>query len=156
MSSTIYINNDDIVRLLDRIIHPDVHNRAEITDYLAYLIRNKYGEGAMFARVMLDIVPKPTYDVGDIVYVHRDRIYIGTYDFDKTLAAGFILAEDTNYIKAEVVEVNRFQDSCYLIKIQRVQSDNSVDSYKTNTVENHIYHEKVIPAPGRLNVGDII
>jgi hypothetical protein len=156
MASTVYIEADDVNRLVDRVIHPNVHNRAQIVKYFSHLIHSKYGEASMLARVILDIVPEPTYSVGDTIYVHRDRIYIGIYDFDKTLEAGLILAQDNSYIKAKITEINKFADSCYNIEVHRVQSSNGIDVYKTTASEQHIYHEKIIPAPGRLNVGDII
>ena len=88
--------------------------------------------------------------------VSGDLVYIGSYDFDKTRAAGFILTEDDNYIKAEITDINKFRDSVYDIKVKKVATTDTIEVYSTTVSEDRIYHEKIIPGPGRLNVGDII
>ena len=70
--------------------------------------------------------------------------------------AGCILDKDHNYIKAKITAINKFIDNCYNIDVDKVQSDDRIDVYKTTTNHEYIYHENIIPAPGRLNVGDII
>ena len=156
MTSTLYINTAHVKEMLDRVIDPHVHNREMIVEYFTSVIQSRYGEAATLAKVMLNILPEPTYSVGDTIYIHRDQVYIGSYDFDKTRAAGFILTEDDNYIKAEITDINKFRDSVYDIWVKKVATTDTIEVYSTTVSEDRIYHEKIIPGPGRLNVGDII
>jgi hypothetical protein len=82
--------------------------------------------------------------------------YIGSYDIDLMVKHDLLLKEDHKYIKGVIIAVKEYRSNPYSVKIKSYNTL-GLEDFVTRDIAHHgIYHEKVIPAPGRLNVGDII
>lgn len=147
---------EQIKKLFNRLIKDDAVNKEGLVNYLADQIMDRYNASDELMMVALDITPELKYEVGDTVYVDMNSTYIGSYDIDLMVKHDLLLKEDHKYIKGVIIAVKEYRSNPYSVKIKSYNSLEE-ENYVTRDIAHHgIYHEKIIPAPGRLNVGDII
>ncbi len=147
---------EQIKKLFNRLIKDDAVNKEGLVNYLADQIMDRYNASDELTMVALDMTPELKYEVGDTVYVDMNSTYIGSYDIDLMVKHDLLLKEDHKYIKGVIIAVKEYRSNPYSVKIKSYNSLEE-ENYVTRDIAHHgIYHEKIIPAPGRLNVGDII
>jgi hypothetical protein len=147
---------EQIRKFFSRIIKDDAVNKEGLVNYLADQIMDRYNASDELMMVALDMTPELKYEVGDTVYVDMNSTYIGSYDIDLMIKHDLLLKEDHKYIKGVIIAVKEYRSNPYSVKIKSYNSLEE-ENYVTRDIAHHgIYHEKIIPAPGRLNVGDII
>jgi len=147
---------EQIKKLFNRLIKDDAVNKEGLVNYLADQIMDRYNASDELTMVALDMTPELKYEVGDTVYVDMNSTYIGSYDIDLMIKHDLLLKEDHKYIKGVIIAVKEYRSNPYSVKIKSYNSLEE-ENYVTRDIAHHgIYHEKIIPAPGRLNVGDII
>lgn len=147
---------EQVRKFFSRIVKDDAVNKEGLVNYLTDQIMDRYNAIDELMMVALDMTPELKYEVGDTVYVDMNQTYIGSYDMDIMAKHDLLLKEDHKYIKGTIIAVKEYRSNPYSVKIKSYNSLEE-ENYVTRDIAHHgIYHEKIIPAPGRLNVGDII
>ena len=148
--------HEQIRKLFNRIIKDEAINKEGLVNYLADHIMDKYTGPDELILVALDMIPELKYEVGDVVYVDMNSIYMGSMDIDVMLKHDLVLKEDHKYIKGTITAIKEYRACPYSVKFKTYNSSEEENETLRDVPDRLIYHEKIIPAPGRLNVGDII
>jgi len=148
---------DHTRKLFNRLLKENIPNREHLVEYLTYVITDRYQAVDELMVVALDIMPDLDFAVGDTVYVNRERSYIGTMDLDLMREMGQLLEGNDRYIRGVVTEMKPYKFHPYKIKFKLYSTAGAQPDEVTRDIDvTHIYIEKTIPGPGRLNVGDLI
>jgi len=148
---------DHTRKLFDRLLKENLPNREHLIEYLTYVITDRYQAVDELMVVALDLMPDLDFAVGDTVYVNREKSYIGTIDLDLMKENDQVLETDDRYIKGIVSQIKPYKFHPYKIKFKLYTTPGATpDDVMRDVDVSHIYIEKTIPGPGRLNVGDLI
>lgn len=147
---------EQVRKFFSRIVKDDAVNKEGLVNYLADQIMDRYNAIDELMMIALDMTPELKYEVGDTVYVNINSTYIGSYDLDLMVKHDLVLKEDHTYVKGTIIAVRAYRSNPYSVKIRTYNTSGAEDFVTRDIADHGIYHEKIIPAPGRLNVGDII
>jgi hypothetical protein len=155
MSATVYIYDHELNKIIDSIVKDGINNRADVVECITSLIKRGYSNPEVLVKCILGVLDEPIFVPGDIVYVRIEGLYLGSYDPDLTNDAGNMI-EDKTYIKGKIVNIDKFSSQCYHAEIETVSTNGNVDKRSIHVNQNQLNLKIFMPAPGRINVGDIL
>lgn len=147
---------DHVRKVLERLIIPDTVNRTIIINYLLELVSDRYSAADELITIAAGAIPDLAFEPGDVIYVNTNSLWISTMDLEIMARKNLVLKEDPNFVKGRVISIKGYRASPYKVKFELYKEEDAVEVVEREVSPQHIYHEKVIPGPGRLNVGDII
>lgn len=153
---SITFTQEQIRKFFSRLIKDDTANKEGLVNYLTDQIMDTYNAIDELMMIALDMTPELKYEVGDTIYVDTNQTYIGSFDIDIMTKHDLLLKENHKYIKGTIIAVKEYRANPYSVIIKSYNSLGEDNYVSRNLSHDGIYHEKIIPAPGRLNVGDII
>jgi hypothetical protein len=155
MSATVYIHDHELNKIIDSIVKDGINNRADVVECIASLIKKGYSNPEVLVKCILGVLDEPIFVPGDIVYVRIEGLYLGSYDPDLTNDAGNMI-EDKTYVKAIIVNVDKFSSQCYHVELQTISTNGNLDKRSAHVNQNQLHLVMFMPAPRRINVGDIL
>lgn len=154
MSNTIHFDDGDLPKIINQLVKDDIPNRDDIIGCLVSIVEAGYSNTESLVRAKLGLVEDLPFSVGDTIYVNMNNLYLGSMDIEATKQEDLML--DDNYIKGVIVQVNKFSHTPYRVEIRTIATDGKPDNRVTSISVDKIHDKAFKPAPGRLNVGDIL
>jgi hypothetical protein len=147
---------EHIKKLFERLIIKDTPNREIIIQYLTEQINDRYGTADELIIIAAGAIPDLVFEPGDVVYVSKNNLWITTMDLEIMAQKNLLLKDQPDFIKGRVISIKGYRATPYKVKFEVYKGEDAMEVVEREVSPQHIYHEKVIPGPGRLNVGDII
>jgi hypothetical protein len=153
MSSTIYVSNDELLKVINDFVKDDTHNRDDIVNCILSIVLAGYSNPEILVKATLGLIEEPVFTVGDTVYIEMQNLYLGSIDIPASKAEGFVIDK---YIKGVVTKINKFSSNPYHVDVVTVAADGKSETRAVVVSDAKLHDKLFIPAPGRLNVGDIL